>query len=111
MENKDHVTAEDVEREVNAESEKILKLAEEHNCPRWLLPLFQAGEWIGKAVERSGGSIKEGEDMSFAMGQIVRMRGVEKSFEVAAECFNRWLDGNPYKPGIDLAKELIAGKR
>lgn len=105
------VTAEDVRREIEADLETLNRHAAERNCPDWLLPLFQAGDWIGNRVEMAGGSEKEAKDLSFALGQIVRMRGVEKSFEVAAECFNRWLEGNPDKPGEKLAEALIAGKR
>jgi len=105
------VTTEDVRQEIEAEAEDINQCAKEDGCPHWLLPLFQAGEWIGRKVKRAGGSEQESKNLSFAFGQIICMKGVEQSFEVAAECFNRWLEGNPDKPGAELAKALITGKR
>jgi hypothetical protein len=106
-----NVTADDVRREVDADSEDILRCAARDKCPDWMLPLFQAGEWIHRRMVREGASEQEAKDLSFALGQIVYMRGIAKFFEVAADCFNRWREGNPDKPGEGLADALIDGKR
>lgn len=105
------ITSQDVAKEVAVDREDIDRLAAQNNCPQWMMPVFEAGEWISRRMMRDGATEQQTKDVSFALGQRVCMRGLAAAYEVAAECYNRWVeDHHMDKPGFELANRLIDGR-
>jgi hypothetical protein len=107
------ITADDVRREIagmqDSIAQEIAEHPEEGPISPYMMPVFEAGHWLSKRIEELGATEKESEDASFALGQRVRMAGTHRAYEVAAECFNRWVDGHKDEPGRKLALQLIDG--
>lgn len=71
-----------------------------------LKDLFMAGEWLWQKLRHHGADEKEAEKVCFAHGQ--RCFGKLDYWQVAQECFDRWYEGRPDKPGQLLAEEITA---
>jgi len=78
--------------------------------PEFLMPVFEAGVWLGKALEKTGATAEEREKACFAMGQRACMGGPNRAYGIAAACYNNWLEGHKDTPGRELAEQLIDGE-
>lgn len=107
------ITAEDVQNEIDGMKDSIAQEIADHPeegpIPAYVMPIFEAGHWLGKKLEAAGATEKEREDACFAMGQRACMAGAPRAYEVAASCFNNWVAGRKDQPGRALAEALIEG--
>lgn len=106
-------TIEDVESEIKQMKDSIEdelrrdELAEGSRCPDHILPLFRAAHWLGVKLIEEGASKVEASSICFALGQKVRMTGVEKSIEEVIKSLEQWRAGHKNIGGSKLAHQLI----
>lgn len=82
--------------------------AGEGPVPGYIMPVFEAGVWFGQALEKAGATEEEREAACFAMGQRACMGGPNRAYQIAAECYDRWVEGHADQPGRALAEDLCA---
>lgn len=87
---------------------KYAKLIGE-SCPPKELPVFEAGVWLGEKLREMGVEKKEISSRCFALGQRIRMAGIENSYREAIKSLERWEGGNPDYGGLELGLEPIKG--
>jgi hypothetical protein len=108
----ERTTEDDVARgvaEMRDEVERQLAEGRERGreCPEFLLPLFEAGAWLGARMTADGATPEQERSATFALGQRVAMTGVRNAHRLAAESYDRWRAGLPDAGGRALAEELI----
>lgn len=103
-------TIEDLKKEVEGPMAKgIEEGMKEEKCPAYMLPLWQAGDWLGEKMTEEGATKKEEKYASFALGQRIMMSGMATSHQQAIDALERWRAGRPDKGGRELAEALIDG--
>lgn len=75
----------------------------------WDAPVWYAGEWLGRRLGELGADDAQKRSVCFALGQRIRMRGIDQAYAVAAECFNRWVVGQVDGPGLEFGIALSRG--
>lgn len=102
------ITIEEMKAEVEAKREEIDKGIKDEGCPEFLVPLFEAGHWLGEKLTAAGVDDQTRKGICFAMGQRCLMQGgARNAYRVAIETFDRWRRGDTDTPGLEFAQDLI----